>query len=138
MGEPAPNFKLQNLDGQSISLSDFRGKPVLLNFWATWCLFCHAEMPYFQEISEEWSDRGLAVLAINWGESPSKVKEFLQSQGLSLPVLLDAKKKVAQKYNVPPIPTTFFIDKDGIIQVKIIGAFPSKGAIEKHLSSIIP
>jgi len=78
------------------------------------------------------------VLAIDIGESPSKVKKFLQSQGLSLPVLLDTKKKVAREYNVPPIPTTFFIDKDGIIQVKIIGAFPSKGAIEKHLNKIMP
>ena len=138
VGEPAPGFKLQNLDGQSISLSDLRGKPVMLNFWATWCPPCRSEMPYIQEIYEEWSGKGLEVLAINIGESPSKVKEFLQSYNLSLPVLLDTKQAAARKYNVPPIPTTFFIDKDGTIQVKIIGAFPSKAAIEKNLNKIMP
>jgi len=96
-------------------------------------------MPYLQEIFEEWSDKGLVVLAIDVGESPSKVKGFLQSHNLSLPVLLDTRGNVAQKYNIRGIfPTTFLIDKEGIIQVKIIGAFPSKEAIEKKLSKIIP
>jgi len=62
VGEPAPDFKLQNLDGQYISLSDLRGKPVLLNFWATWCKFCRDEMPYLQQVYEEWSGKGLVVL----------------------------------------------------------------------------
>jgi len=139
VGEPAPDFKLQNLDGQYISLSDLRGKPVLLNFWATWCKFCRYEMPYLQQVYEEWSDKGLVVLAINIGESHSKAKRFLQTHNLSLPVLLDTKANVAQRYNIRGLlPTTFFIDKDGTIQVKIIGAFPSKGAIETHLNKIMP
>ena len=138
VGKLAPDFKLENLDGQSVSLSDFRGKPVLINFWASWCGPCRAEMPYIQQIYEEWSDKGLEVLAIDIGESSSKVKEFLQSQGLSIPVLLDTEKNVAQEYNITGIPTTFFIDKDGIIQEKVIGAFPSKGAIEERLNQIVP
>lgn len=138
VGEPAPDFQLENLDGQLISLSELRGKPVLINFWAIWCTFCHAEMPYLQQIYEEWSGKGLVVLAINIGESPPKVKEFLQALNLSLPVLLDTEQAVARKYNVPPIPTTFFIDSDGIIREKIIGAFPSKEAIEEHLNKIMP
>jgi len=138
VGEPAPDFKLQNLDGQYISLSDLRGKPVLLNFWATWCPPCRVEMPYLQEIFEEWSDKGLVLLTIDIGEGPSQIKEFLEANNLSLPVLLDTKKNVAQRYNITGIPTTFFIDKDGVIREKIIGAFPSKGAIEKHLNKIMP
>ncbi|MBA7504253.1 Thiol-disulfide oxidoreductase ResA [subsurface metagenome] len=138
VGESAPDFQLENLDGQLISLSDFRGKPVLINFWATWCTFCRDEMPYLQQIYEEWSDKGLVVLTINIGESHLEVEMFLQISDLSLPVLLDTNEKVAQKYNVPPIPTTFFIDSDGVIREKIIGAFPSKGAIEKHLNKIMP
>ena len=139
VGSPAPDFKFQSPDGQSTSLSSLRGKPVLINFWAIWCPPCRDEMPYLQEIFEGWSDKGLVMLAINVGESPSKVKGFLQSHNLSLPVLLDTKGNIAQKYNIRGIfPTTFFIDKDGIIQVKIIGAFPSKEAIEKKLSKIIP
>jgi len=137
VGMPAPNFQLKNLDGQSVSLSDLQGKPVLINFWATWCSPCIHEMPYLQQVYDEWSDKGLMVLAINIGESSAQVEAFMQSHDLSLPVLLDAKQAVAQKYNIQYIPSTFFIDKDGIIQEKIVGAFPSKIAIEEKLSKII-
>ncbi len=138
VGKAAPDFELQNLEGQSISLSDLKGKPVLINFWATWCGPCVFEMPYLQEIHDEWSGKGLMVLAINRGESSSKVEQFLQSNNLSLPVLLDTKLDVFRRYNIRSIPTTFFIDKDGIIQVKVIGAFPNKEAIENRLSKIMP
>ena len=137
VGQPAPNFQLQNLDGQSISLSDFKGKPVLINFWATQCGPCVYEMPYLQEIYDEWSGKGLMLLAINVGEGSSTVKEFMQNYNLSLPVLLDADGAVFRRYNVMFFPTTFFIDKDGIVQEKIIGAFPNKTEIEKRLSKII-
>lgn len=138
VGGPAPDFRLENIDGQSISLSGPRGSPVLINFWATWCPPCRDEMPYLQQVYEEWSDKGLVVLAINIGESPSEVKKFLQTHNLSLPVLLDTEENAARKYNITGIPTTFFIDSDGIIQQKIIGAFPNKEAIEKYLNSIMP
>lgn len=138
VSEAAPDFQLQNLDGQPISLSDFKGKPVLINFWATWCGPCVSEMPYIQEIHEEWPDKGLVVLAINIGDSSSEVEQFLQNHNLSLPVLLDTKKVVAQRYSIRAIPTTFFLDKDGMIQVKVIGAFPNKAAIESRLSEIMP
>ena len=138
IGSPAPNFKLPNLEGETVSLSDLRGKPVMLNFWATWCPPCREEMPFIQQVYEQWSDKGLVVLAINLGESSAKVKEFMQSYGLSFPVLLDTKEDVAQKYNIRGIPTTVFIDKNGIIQVRITGAFPNKAAIENKLGKIIP
>ena len=138
VGKAAPDFELQNLDGQSISLSDLKGKPVLVNFWATRCPPCVSEMPYIQEIYDEWSGKGLILLAINIGESSSKVEQFLQDHNLSLPVLLDTGKVVARRYNIRGIPTTFFIDKDGIIQEKIIGAFPNKEAIENRVSKIMP
>lgn len=138
VGKLAPDFQLPNLEGQPISLSHFRGKPVLVNFWATWCPPCRYEMPYIQEVFDEWSGNGLVVLAINIGESPSTVKDFIQSGNFSFPVLLDTKQDVALKYNVRGIPATFFIDKDGIIQDIRIGAFPNKEAIEKRLSKIIP
>ena len=138
VGSPAPNFKLPNLEGKTVSLSDLRGKPVILNFWTAKCPPCRAEMPLIQQVYEEWSDNGLVVLAINLGESPSKVKEFVQSYGFSFPVLLDTKGGTAQKYNIRYIPATVFIDKNGIIQVKITGAFPNKAAIENRLGKIIP
>jgi len=138
VGNLAPDFQLQNLDGQAVSLGNLRGKPVLINFWATWCGPCRSEMPYIQEIYEEWSDKGLVLLAINIGESSSKVEEFRQSYNLSFTVLLDTKQNVAQKYNIQYIPTTFFVDKDGIIQDKVIGPFQNKTQIENRLSKIIP
>ena len=138
VGNLAPDFQLQSLDGQTVSLGNLRGKPVLINFWATWCPPCRGEMPYIQEIHEEWSDKELMVLAINIGESSSKAEDFMQSYNLSFTVLLDTKQDVAQRYNITGIPTTFFIDKDGIIQEKVIGAFQSKTQIENKLSKIIP
>jgi len=137
-GKLAPDFHLQNLDGQSVSLSDFRGKTVLINFWTTWCPPCRYEMPFLQEIYDEWSDRGLMVLAVDIGERPAKVKEFVRSNNLTLPVLLDTERDTVQKYVISAYPTTFFIDKDGIILGRITGAFPSKEAIEKVLVEIMP
>jgi len=137
VGNLAPDFQLNSLESQTISLSDLKGTPVLINFWATWCHPCVSEMPYLQEIYNEWSEAELMLLAINMGESSTKVKEFIQSYNLSLPVLLDAKQLIASKYEIGAIPTTFFIDKDGIIQEKVIGAFPNKAEIEKRLSKII-
>jgi len=138
VGELAPDFQLPNLEGQSISLSDFRGEPVLVNFWASWCGPCIYEMPFIQEVYEEWSASGLVVLAINKGESLSTAKDFMQSDNYSFPVLLDISQDVALEYNIRGIPTTFFIDKDGIIQAIKVGAFSSRAEIEMMLSEIIP
>ena len=138
VGNLALDFELQDLDGQTISLSGLRGSPVMLNFWATWCPPCRAEMPYLQQIYDEWSAEGLVMLAINLRESPSLVEGFMQSNGLSFPVLLDSTGSVGAKYNVSGIPTTFFIDRDGIIRQKRVGAYPSKEAIEEDLRKIMP
>ncbi len=138
VGELAPDFQLPDLDGQSISLSDFRGEPVLINFWASWCGPCRYEMPFIQEVYEEWSARGLVVLAINKGESLSTAKDFIQSGNYSFPVLLDINQYVALEYNVRGLPTTFFIDKEGMIQAIKVGPFLSKAEIEMRLSEIIP
>ena len=138
VGELAPDFQLPNLEGQSISLSDFRGEPVLVNFWASWCSPCIYEMPFIQEVYEEWSAKGLVMLAVDIGESLSTVKDFMQSGNYSFPVLLDINQYVALEYNIRSIPTTFFIDKDGIIQAIKVGPFSSKAEIEMMLSAIIP
>ena len=95
-------------------------------------------MPLLQQVYEEWSGRGLVLLTIDVGESSSRVRGYLQENNLSLPVLLDTGRNVAQKYNVVGIPTTFLIDKDGIIQEKIVGAFPNKKVIEEYINRIVP
>ena len=138
VGDLAPDFQLQDLGGQVVSLSTLRGVPVMLNFWASWCGPCRAEMPYIQQVHEEWSDKGLVVLSINTDEGSSEVRQFMQSNDYSFPVLLDTKKDIARKYNIQGIPTTFFIDKDGMIQEWKLGAFQSKEEIEDCLSKVMP
>ncbi len=138
VGNLAPDFQLYNLDGESVSLSDFRGKPVRINFWAIWCSACRSEMPYLQQVYEEWSTKRLVLLAINMGDNPSQVREFIQDQNFSFPVLLDTALDIAQKYNIRFAPTTFLIDKDGVIQNVKIGASSSKSEMESDFSKIIP
>lgn len=138
VGDLAPDFQLLTLDQEPVSLGDLRGNPVVLNFWASWCPPCVSEMPFLQEIHEEYSEEGLMLLAINVRESQSKVEEFVQSKNLSFPVLLDTEGEVSQQYSIRYLPTTFFIDGDGIIQEKKIGPFISKAEIERELGKITP
>jgi thiol-disulfide isomerase/thioredoxin len=137
LGEPAPGFQFQGPGGQPVSLSDLQGSPLLLNFWATWCGPCRMGMPYLQQIWDEWQEDGLLLLAINIGESPSDVEGFMQGQGFSFPVLLDSEGAIAEQYGIQAIPTTFFIDSDGIIQEVKVGAFQSMAEIEDSLSRLI-
>lgn len=137
IGKPAPDFALLDLNGQPVSLNSL-GKPVLVNFWATWCPPCRYEMPFIQEIHEEWANKGLVVLAINVGENPSTVSDFVQDNNYSFPVLLDTDQRVALEYGIRTFPTTIFIDKDGIIQGIKIGAFFTKAEIERNLGKIFP
>ena len=139
IGNLAPDFQLDNLDGQSISLSDSRGRLVLVNFWASWCPPCRSEMPFIQNIftDKKWAEEGLVVLAIDIGESPSTVREFVKKEGLTFPVLLDIARDVSIEYYVRAIPTTFFIDREGIIREIKIGAFSGLPEIERTLNKII-
>lgn len=138
IGNLAPDFQLQTLNGQTVSLKALRGKPVLINFWATWCPPCKAEMPYLQQINDTWSAKGLVLLAVDIGEKPATVEKFMTELNLSMTIPMDTDGKVAKAYLIGAIPTTFLIDKDGVIRQKVIGAFPSVEAIEKELSKIMP
>lgn len=134
-GGPAPGFQLQSLDGQTISLSDLRGSPVLLNFWATWCGPCRLEMPFLQEVYEdqEWAARGLVMLAVNLQEPGETVRKFVEENGFTFTVLLDTGGEVGNLYNISGIPTTYFIDNDGIIKNVKMGAFIGKSDIDRIL-----
>jgi peroxiredoxin len=134
----APEFQLNTLDGQTVRLSDFRGDVVLLNFWATWCGPCAMEMPYLQQVYEEWQGKGLVLLMVNIGESADKVAAFMQDHGLSVPVLLDSNGMVAAQYGIAGIPRTFLIDQDGIMRLQKIGAFLSVEEIEAGLRQYLP
>jgi peroxiredoxin len=138
VGNRAIDFQLQTVDGKTVSLSALRGSPVLLNFWATWCPPCKLEMPFLQQIFDIWTARGLVLLTVDAGENADTIKSFMTDLNLSMPVLMDADGKVAKAYSITAIPTTFFIDNEGVIQHKTIGAFPNKEAIETNLALIVP
>ena len=141
VGKKAPDFELPNADGESVSLSDFNGSPILINFWYTGCPPCRNEMPHLQQVYSEMHGDGLVILAINVGESPGTVTQFLDSNNLSPlinTVLFDSNGAALKKYRIQYYPTTFFVDRDGIIQEKVIGAFPNKEAIVNRLGKIMP
>ena len=134
----APDFQMVTLTGENISLSGLRGRPVILNFWATWCGPCRAEMPLLQQIHDEWAPKGLVLLEINWRDKPETIQKFMTEFNLSMNVPMDSDGQVSKTYLIGSIPATFFIDKDGIIRNKVIGAFPNKAAIESSLNLIMP
>jgi peroxiredoxin len=119
--EAAPDFTLQTLDGQAVNLRDYRGHVVLLNTWATWCLPCRAEMPELEAYYQQHQEDGFVVLAVNTQESPDTVAAFLGEHDFTFPVLLDPDGEVMREYGVLGLPTSFFIDRDGVMRGVWIG-----------------
>lgn len=127
----APPFTLPSLEGQEKTLEEFKGRPILLHFWATWCPPCREEMPLFQKIYSELSASGLVIIGINVGDSPEIVRNFVRELGISFPILLDEKGEIANKYGVRGLPTTFWIDPGGkIVDVTLGGPLPEDFLLE--------
>jgi len=120
-GDPAPDFVFLTEDGQEYRLSDFQGRPVVLNFWATWCPPCRAEMPALDKAYQERKKEGLIIFAINEQEDREAVSQFRQSMGVSLPMLLDTQGIVGRTYLVQGLPTSFFIKPDGTVAIRWTG-----------------
>lgn len=121
-GDQAPDFQLNTTDGETINLSDFHGQKVLLNFWATWCPPCRKEMPDMQAYHKENED--VAILAVNLTESERMVEDvenFLDEFGVTFTVLLDESTEVANLYTAHALPTSYFIDSQGVVQEKVMG-----------------
>jgi peroxiredoxin len=131
----APDFTLQTMSGEIVSLSDFRGKPVMLTFWKINCPACQLQIPYIQAGYDEWPSETIAVLTINVGDSIPAIQNYVTSQKLTFPVLLDPGGSIAKTYGIPGVPTTFLIDSDGILKAYRIGAFQSRQAMEDALKS---
>ena len=122
VGQPAPDFTLETLGGELVSLSDYRGQVVVLNFWATWCAPCRAEMPEFQALWEEHEAAGdLVVLAVDFQEGAAQVNGFVEEFNLTFPVVLDASGEVVDEYGLFGLPGTFFIDANGVLQSRVLG-----------------
>jgi peroxiredoxin len=120
VGAKAPDFELKTLTGETVKLSDFKGKKVMLNFWATWCPPCKAEMPAMEEFHKEAGD-DVVILAVNI-DPHLDVKTFVDENKITFSIPLDAEDKVNEMYQVLSIPTTYFIDTKGNIGFKYIGA----------------
>jgi peroxiredoxin len=134
---PAPDFQLQMPDGETIFLSDLKGKVVLLNFWAVKCPYCVLEMPYLQAAYDTLSSQGVVILGINTGESKKTVAKFVSSKRLSFPVILDPDYYASTLYRAFNLPTTYLIDKAGNISTVRIGAFTSPEQVIVALKALI-
>lgn len=120
---PAADFTLEDMDGGAHSLSDLRGRVVMLNFWATWCPPCRREMPSMERLYTKYKDAGLTVVAVNQWESPDLVFEFTGRLSVepTFPILFDRESRISEAYDVRGLPTTYLIDKDGNIRFQAIG-----------------
>lgn len=131
VGAPAPEITLKDLQGHDVRLSDFRGKVVLLNFWATWCKPCKEEMPAMQASYDNLRDKGFVVLAVNELEDTDKVVEHIRSHGHTFPVVMDHNNQVANKYGVVGLPASFLIDRQGIVRERVSGNLLTESRIEE-------
>jgi thiol-disulfide isomerase/thioredoxin len=137
VGKKAPDFNLETLDGGKIMLSRLKGRPVLLDFWATWCGPCRKALPHTQEIDQNYGDR-MHVITVNLREENEKVQKFLEENKFEFHVVMDREGKTSHSYGVSGIPTFILIDKEGVVRLALVGFGPDTAkkldaAIEKLL-----
>jgi cytochrome c biogenesis protein CcmG/thiol:disulfide interchange protein DsbE len=137
VGFAAPDFTLETRDGGAIRLSDLRGQVVVLNFWATWCPPCRAEMPALQQVYAKYRDQGFAVLAVDVAEGEAQVTPFADQQGLTFPILLDRDGSVSNLYQVRAMPSTYFVDRSGVIRQVTLGGPMTAAFIESQVTGLL-
>jgi thiol-disulfide isomerase/thioredoxin len=134
---PAPQWELNDLDAKQIKLSDFNGKVVILDFWATWCAPCRVEIPHFVELQKQYGDRGLTFIGVSLDEQgPEVVKKFVKRFGVNYPIVIGNLKVVEAYGGIDAIPTTFVIDRQGRIVNRHIG-YDDKAVFEKEIQSLL-
>jgi peroxiredoxin len=137
-GKTAPDFELKALDGKTIHLSDYKGKAVLLNFWATWCQPCKIEMPWFAELQKQYGPEGLQVvgIAVDEDSTPDDLKQFAGKLGVNYPILV-GKESVEDQYGgVQFLPATLYINREGMIVDKVFG-LKGRGEIEDNIKKAL-
>ncbi|MDR4494514.1 MAG: redoxin domain-containing protein [Nitrospirales bacterium] len=123
LGSQAPEFRLLDMDGRSVALSDMQGKVVLLNFWATWCFPCRVEMPSMEALYRSYREKGLEILAVSVDEQgPAVTRPFQEDKGLTFPILHDRDYQVGLIYGARSLPMTYIIDRQGIIRERVFGS----------------
>ena len=120
-GGPAPALSLRGLEGGAYDLAAYRGKVVLINFWATWCEPCRLEMPSMQRLRDRLGSKGFTVLAVNVDEPEARVRQFLKQSGLDLTVLMDPNKTVTRSWGVRYLPVSFIVGPDGRVRYRLVG-----------------
>jgi len=137
-GSLAPDFLLEGLDGREVRVSDFRGQPVVLNFWASWCGPCRKEIPQFVDAYARFRDQGLVVIGVNMQEGKSIARRFADDYGMDFPIVIDVDGEVGDEYRLLGLPVTFFVDREGVVRSVFTGPFEAKkgdtevrGAIEE-------
>jgi cytochrome c biogenesis protein CcmG/thiol:disulfide interchange protein DsbE len=135
----APDFEVQALTGETVKLSDLRGQAVLVNLWATWCPPCRAEMPTIEKIYNEYKGDGLVVLAVNmtYQDTYSNIAPFVEKYGLTFPILLDEMNNVGSAYQLRSLPSSFFIDREGIISEVVIGGPMAEALLRTRVEEIL-
>lgn len=121
VGDLAPTFETVDLTGRAVSLQDYRGRVVVLNFWATWCPPCRVEMPELDAYQAEMGDR-IAILGVDMGEPPGAIVPFVRQYGLRFPILLDETGAIAASYGVTGLPTSLILDPSGVVRERVTGA----------------
>lgn len=135
IGDVAPDFTLETIDGKAIKLSDYRGKNIILNFWATWCGPCRYEMPSLQSAHDTWQKADVIVLAVCVQDSVSNARNYAKANGLTFTIPMDISGHVAESFAARGLPTSFFIDSDGVIKSIKIGPFINIDEIEQRMVS---
>jgi peroxiredoxin len=135
-GAEAPDFEVPTLGGESIKLSDYRGRPVVLNFWATWCPPCIVEIPLLVQAEADYADENLALIALNAGQTSEHIRSFFDEQGIDMPVALDPGKDVYELYGVVGLPTTVWIDRDGVVSAVELGVLTPE-LIDGYMSELL-
>lgn len=136
-GQSAPDFTLASLDGKSLKLSDYHGKAVLLNFWATWCEPCKIEMPWFVDLQKKYGPQGLQVLGVAMDDAPPKdIAEFAQKLGVNYPIVIGKEEVGTQYGGVQFLPSTFYITRDGKILDHVFGLV-SRSEIESNIQKAL-
>jgi cytochrome c biogenesis protein CcmG, thiol:disulfide interchange protein DsbE len=137
VGDIAPTFQTARLDGLAAHFpATWAGRPVVIRFWADWCKFCEGEMKVIETVYQRHKANGLEVIAINTGQDRKTVEAFIKKIGVSYPALLDEQSKIAKRYGVVGLPTTYFIDAKGIVRAKVIGE-ADEATFEHHAVELL-
>lgn len=137
-GSTAPNFALTELNSEEkFTLSEQKGKGVIVNFWGTWCEPCKREMPFMNELYQKYKDQGIELFALNADESEFSVKKFVSDYKLTFPIAIDKDQEILNIYGVNPLPTTFFVSPDGKVKRIVTGQMTST-SFENYIKEILP